>query len=451
MRKRGDDLGRSFFVLGCALVTVAAVVVVLLFRMQREVTRGQILSRDVALIESVARLEAERAGLGAAPAFDAVDFALGASELEGIIGLAVLSEEGAPLVLVPETLFPPPWDGTDSAFSARAVWHPDHSLGALFLDAMPERRLPLVEIRVPLPPRGWGGAFQAVYWMDGSSVAREFAELDGHLLRQGSVVFLAFGAVVGGLLFAGYHRLSHARQELLRRQRDLEQANAELLLAAKTSALGVISANLVHGLKNPVAGIERYLASVPGAEDAREAARRMRAILDNTTHMLRGEDRGSGRASFSVGEILEEVRSRVGSAPTRGNLVVAHSGADAVEISLREANLVLLILVNLIGNASEAAGPEGRVRVKAHREQGWLAFEVGDNGPGIPPEIRERLFEPGSSTKSAGSGLGLALSRQLARRMEGDVELAETSPEGTVFILRLPVPASESAETGDAV
>ncbi len=437
----GKRLERSFLVPGAALVVAALMVVVLLFWIQRGQTRAQILSRDAALIEAVARMEFDRAGFGASPFDEAVDFALGASELDGIIGLAVLDGTGEPLAIVPDTLLPLSSLPADSAARSRAAWHPRFRFDALFVDAGADEVRPLVEIHVGLPGGG-GGAAQAVYWMDGTGVAREFAELDRQLFVQAVLVILAFAVVGGGLVFTGYRRLGVARQEIVRRQRDLERANAELLLAAKASALGALSANLVHGLKNPVAGIERFLADMPGAADAREAVRRVRAILDNTTHMLRGEGRGGNGLSFTVEEILEETRAKVAAGP--GTLRVDASGFGGTGIPAREANLILLILVNLIENAFEAAGPGGEADVTVRRETGGLLFSVRDNGPGIPAAVRERLFEATASTKAGGTGLGLAISRQLARQMEGDLELAASTPEGSEFSLKLP----ETASTG---
>ncbi|MCC5806614.1 MAG: sensor histidine kinase [Opitutales bacterium] len=438
---RGKKLETSFLVPGASLVVAALVVVVLLFWIQRGQTRMQILSRDAALIEAVARMEFDRAGFGVSPFDEAVDFALGASELNGIIGLAVFDEAGETLALVPDTLLPRSPYPSDSYGESRAVWHPRFHFDALFVDAGADEVRPLVEIHVRLPGDG-GGAARAVYWMDGTAVEREFAELDRHLVLQAVLVILAFAAVGGGLVFTGYRRLGSARREIVRRHRELERANAELLLAAKASALGALSANLVHGLKNPVAGIERYLENVPGAADAREAVRRVRAILDNTTHMLRGEGRGGNGLSFTVEEILEEARAKVAAGARGEALRMDPAGHGGAGIPAREANLILLILVNLIENAFEAAGPGAEVDLSVRRDDGGFVFSVRDNGPGIPAAVRERLFEATASTKAGGTGLGLAISRQLARQMEGDLELADSSSAGSEFSLKLSVAAS---------
>ncbi len=444
---RQTKFERSFLITGATLFFAALFVVVILFWIQRGQIREQILSRDTALIEAVARMEFERADAGASPFDGAVDFALGASELDGIIGLAVINGVGEALALVPETLLPYQLFPDHSGLGSHAVWHPDFRLDSIFVDAGEQERLPLVEIRVSLPYGATTDAAFAVYWMDGRGVAREFAELDRRILAQAALVTVVFAAVAGGLIFPGYRRLGSARRELERRHSELRKANAELLLAAKASALGALSANLVHGLKNPVAGLERFLAELPDAGDAREAARRMRAILDNTTHMLRGEERRHEGLSFTVGEILDEARSKVSATGKRGRLDCEAPECGAVEVPAREAHLILLILVNLIENAFEASGPNGHVTVSASVDGGSLVISVQDDGPGVPDSVRNRLFEGATSTKSGGSGLGLAISRQLARQIDGDLELVASTSAGSKFRLKMQLPASAGGKS----
>lgn len=97
------------------------------------------------------------------------------------------------------------------------------------------------------------------------------------------------------------------------------------------------------------------------------------------------------------------------------------------------------ILFNLVRNAIEATAdiPSGHVRVSARSEGTEAVIEVTDNGPGIPPALRDRVFEPFVSDKPEGTGLGLALCRRLAERRGGTVTLLDNRA-GTVFQLRLP-------------
>ncbi|MFW5904843.1 MAG: sensor histidine kinase [bacterium] len=109
-----------------------------------------------------------------------------------------------------------------------------------------------------------------------------------------------------------------------------------------------------------------------------------------------------------------------------------------------QANEVLLswALENVVKNALDAlAGRGGSITIRAfHRDPEWVTLEVRDTGPGVAAEIRERLFEPGVTTKSGGWGVGLSLARRIVERIHnGTIELVRTGPEGSVFQLRLPV------------
>ena len=97
------------------------------------------------------------------------------------------------------------------------------------------------------------------------------------------------------------------------------------------------------------------------------------------------------------------------------------------------------VLFNLAQNAVEAMPEGGELRVGAEMGAEELTIDVGDSGPGIPEQVRNRLFEPfAGSSKPAGNGLGLAICRELMRAHGGEIELLGTSERGTVFRLRLP-------------
>jgi signal transduction histidine kinase len=93
---------------------------------------------------------------------------------------------------------------------------------------------------------------------------------------------------------------------------------------------------------------------------------------------------------------------------------------------------------NLLLNAIEAAGEEGRVKVHAWSEEGWVRVEIQDSGPGLPPEGLEEIWEPEYSTKSSGTGLGLPMVWQTIAAHGGRV-VGRNNPEGgAVFLVELP-------------
>jgi signal transduction histidine kinase len=100
------------------------------------------------------------------------------------------------------------------------------------------------------------------------------------------------------------------------------------------------------------------------------------------------------------------------------------------------------VWTNLLDNAIDAAGPRGEVRVRTYREGQNAVVEIADNGPGIPEEVRTRIFQPFFTTKDVGegTGLGLALSQRIVvDRCGGTIDFTST-PGDTRFFVRLPLP-----------
>ena len=103
------------------------------------------------------------------------------------------------------------------------------------------------------------------------------------------------------------------------------------------------------------------------------------------------------------------------------------------------------ILVNLLRNAREAVEQQpgretpGAIQISLFEDEGVSVIRLADNGPGVSERARERLFQPFSgSTRAGGAGLGLAIALEFAQGHGGDLSLAQTGPEGSVFELRLP-------------
>ena len=113
--------------------------------------------------------------------------------------------------------------------------------------------------------------------------------------------------------------------------------------------------------------------------------------------------------------------------------------ADRDQLSRVLTNLLRNAIQAVEGGESRAARPEGRVTISSWREGSVVTIEVGDNGPGIPERVRPRLFEAfQSAAKPGGVGLGLAIAAELIRAHGGEIRLARTGPEGTVFHVAIP-------------
>jgi signal transduction histidine kinase len=117
---------------------------------------------------------------------------------------------------------------------------------------------------------------------------------------------------------------------------------------------------------------------------------------------------------------------------------------------LGNAGALNQVFLNLLKNAAEALEASGgSVSVVAAREgEGTLVVKVEDDGPGMTPEVRGRLFEPFFSTKGAGrgTGLGLSISRRIVKDLGGSIDVESTLGSGTRFFVRLPVEGAQGEE-----
>ena len=98
------------------------------------------------------------------------------------------------------------------------------------------------------------------------------------------------------------------------------------------------------------------------------------------------------------------------------------------------------VIINVVDNAVEAMGQRGRIAIALAHDPGHalMRLTVADDGPGIPPGEREKLFLPYYSTKRRGSGLGLAIVRRIIAEHGGSIEVSDNAPRGTRFVIELP-------------
>jgi signal transduction histidine kinase len=229
------------------------------------------------------------------------------------------------------------------------------------------------------------------------------------------------------------------------------RANQELALAAKTSALGAVAAHLIHGLKNPLAGLQNFVAARGALPDSSEAAdwdqavastRRMQTMINQVVSVLREEPAGT-TYEVTLAELEGIVRNRV--QPLARERGVGFTSVVQAEAALpnRAANLVALILVNLAENAVQTTPAGKAVSLSFQKNETRLVFEVRDEGAGFPADTP--LFMPCRSVKEGGTGIGLALCKQLANHLGAELELATSTAAGCVFILRLAEPHQAEA------
>jgi len=313
---------------------------------------------------------------------------------------------------------------------------------------------PMLEVNIPIHiPGGKQLLAAAQLVLDARTLQGEFARLDESLWLEALAAFVVGGGLLLGTLFWAYRRLEKSRALLVERTTRLLRANHELTLAAKTGALGAVTAHLIHGLSNPLANLQDFIASRGGSgmddqdwQDAIAATRRMQKLVHEVVRVL-GEESGADHYEISLAELADILTAKVqAAARDAGVHLVVESSAEG-ELANRHANLVLLILENLLHNAIQVTPRGQRVQLSIAAQGEDISFEVADAGPGFPPHLLKNLFAVCRSTKG-GSGLGLAISRQLASHLGAQLGLKSSSATGCIFALILPRAslASEQAE-----
>ncbi len=411
-----------------ALVLLAIAIVIVRIPFRAEL-RDQIAHRDARILATLIQQQLDETGSRLFRE-DPLAATLAASfnpGLPGVLAIQIYSPEGQLFasLLGPTNAVPPP-----------EPLQPATQLPVTrFIPGAP----PQLQVWLPLQPATATGVLGYTHiTLDASDLAAEYDRLDAGITRQSLLTFLGIGFTLTLILALAFHRLQRANLLLADRSNRLEQANRDLSLAARTSAVGAVASHLVHGLRNPLLALQQAVAEAGHHPDASDTARRMRAMIDDVVRVLRDEQ-GLPGFEISADELLAETgrrgRSQLPAHPVIQWESIAGSGPP---LDNRTANLTLLILENLVTNAAQALSSEGIIRLHAAHTAGHWEFEVHDNGPGLPPEIQARLFTPSLSGRPGGSGLGLALSRQLALHLGGSLQLRESIPGHTCFHLSLP-------------
>jgi signal transduction histidine kinase len=211
-------------------------------------------------------------------------------------------------------------------------------------------------------------------------------------------------------------------------------------LRARDERMQMMLAGIAHEVRNPLGGLELYagllregLAAEP--ERLLEVARVEREI-DYLKNVVTDFLEFARRPALVLGDVaaktlLEEVVEIC--QPAAGGLALGVQ-CDAGLVAHADRAQLRRALLNLTRNACAAAGPSGHVVLAARREEDdHIAWEVRDSGPGVPEEIRDKVFAPFFTTRERGTGLGLAFVQEIARDHGGSVSVDRASEGGACF------------------
>ncbi|MGQ7249867.1 ATP-binding protein [Halomonas sp. V046] len=228
----------------------------------------------------------------------------------------------------------------------------------------------------------------------------------------------------------------------------------ELIHAARLASIGQMAAGVAHEIGNPITGISSLAQNLRYDTDDPEVLRTADQIQQLTQRMSRivgslvgfaHDGRHIGGSQFrpvAVAPLVDQALHLILLARTGEDVRYANLCPTGLTVIGDEQRL-LQVLVNLLSNARDASTPGGRVLIEGGSERGHHWLSVTDNGEGIAASVRDRLFEPFTTTKppGEGTGLGLPLVYSIIAEHHGRIEIAsppDGQPSGTRIVVWLP-------------
>lgn len=228
---------------------------------------------------------------------------------------------------------------------------------------------------------------------------------------------------------------------------DLERLKENLTRAAKLAVVGEMAAAMSHEVRTPL-GILRSSAQLllrePGlSEEGREVCgfiisetERMNKLVSTLLDCARA--RPPELKPVDLAELAAQSIAMLKPQAAKKNIALAlhHDGSDTM--ALCDTEQMTQVLLNLLLNALQILPEGGYIEVGVRREQDNLVLEVADDGPGIAPDLAERIFDPFFTQRSGGIGLGLTVVRQIVEAHRGDIVAGKSPLGGALFRVTLP-------------
>ncbi len=306
-----------------------------------------------------------------------------------------------------------------------------------------------------------GTTLYASKWLNGNMwllvvKARITDSLGGYYKYRNRIIFIVCFTALLFLFFSiGISRLIAARVERAdREQTALDQQMAHI---EKMANIGRLAAGIAHEINNPLQLIqmqagwieellqEEQTDNISNLEEYRKSVSKIKQHVNRAgtiTHRLLGFSRKiSSEYDVQVNELLRETISFLESEAQSNNITLNLLLDEHLPTLKTDGSQVQQVLLNLIENSLDAIGADGQIDITTSKAAGAVLIQIGDNGPGIRPEVLQRIWEPFFTTKELGKGTGLGLSicSDIVHKIGGTIT-AENRPEGgALFTIRLPI------------
>lgn len=240
---------------------------------------------------------------------------------------------------------------------------------------------------------------------------------------------------------------------LIRDMSESEQIRTRTQQLEQRALLGEITAIFAHEVRNPVnnisTGLQLMEMNLPENDINRELVARLQGDCNRLTHLMESvlafaKPMEYKIAPIDLNRLLKQLLERWHPRMTRLGINLVYNVEENIPQALADGRALDQVFTNLLSNAINAMkdqpGGTLAVRIETTGEAGgkpWVHISISDTGPGIPPEVREKVFEPFFTTSPQGTGLGLSISKRIILAHKGKIDV-ESFPGGTIFTVQIP-------------
>ena len=263
---------------------------------------------------------------------------------------------------------------------------------------------------------------------------------------------------LAGLLRRGNARMSDLNRELRENQqllesriaertRELQETQAQLMHQDKMAGFGLLAAGIAHEVGNPLTSVSSLIQMLQRHNPDDYTSGKLSLVSGQLTRIqgiLRelinfSRPASAAAARFHVRGIIDDALNIARYYKGTRDRTITADIPDGLPIVRGVRDQLVQVIFNLVLNAIDATSRGGTIRLSGRAEAGHIVLEVADDGCGIRPEDRPKVFQPYFTTRREGTGLGLFVIRKLIHEHLGTVTFESIPGEGTTFQVRLPV------------
>ncbi|MFO0752527.1 MAG: ATP-binding protein [Thermodesulfovibrionales bacterium] len=242
----------------------------------------------------------------------------------------------------------------------------------------------------------------------------------------------------------------HGYIRLIQDVTEMKKMEEQIINSEKLASIGRLAAGIAHEIGNPMTSIFSFVQILREMEEDAFKKESLETVYFHINRISKILKQLSGfskmpvgeEASCRINEIIEASLNLIQYDRKAKNVVIRKELDPSLPEVTADGNQLSQVFVNLILNAMDAMPDRGTLTVRSMERDGDIAVQFEDTGTGIPPEDLSKIFDPFFTTKEKGTGLGLAVSYNIVKKMNGTLSVESEPGKGTLFTLVLRPPQS---------